>query len=704
MPTAVSERDVVRIRLMALALAALCGAAHAADDAEVDFEAARANTKEVAHEVIVDVRESGVATFTVTRTFAALSPASPINIHRTFYSPPGVVTSFAVQTGGRWRQGALRRDSPARPEEGAPRVFREGEPWASLDLQDGVEPEFETTAFRAAGPVQVRYTVWAKGEPTKEGHRWEYCPREHKTDEVAPLKVLPAAPDTPIEIRARSDSPSCIEILSREPPRTKLSARYGVYRLGPKAWAWRVELVAPESLGAGMGLPEGSPIVFVLDASRSQERNGGLATQLEIVGAFLKNAPKARVELVRVERNAQRVFGRFIPAGDFARSVPAGFAQGPLGNGSFLDRGAAVATELLVQERGPGRVVLFSDGALRSAFSRAGVIATLRRAPRGTTVHVVSPYKGGTRGASVQHITPSDDLGEIAVALGGADYGVTVGVDPVLGPSSLVEGVRRLLWPDQIESIALSTRGGRYPPEWPGFDRSRRGDWNVSGELKGGEEVSWSGVADRRPPSSLRLTGWVWGKKLEFFLKPDPVMQRQLPRLVTSDRLVMTCDWSPRHEEAAIRDGFLAPGAIFWIGGAGPVEPYRTASPLYDPCMGGFSGGGGIAETVKRDELPREIDLVVRACGLPPGGVRAKIETIDSEIVDVAVAGGDAAQRDCASAALWGFRLPDKFNDLKFGRRTYDVVLSPAVGGAGGSSGAGGAGGAGGGDSGRRQR
>ena len=113
---------------------------------------------------------------------------------------------------------------------------------------------------------------------------------------------------------------------------------------------------------------------------------------------------------------------------------------------------------------------------------------------------------------------------------------------------------------------------------------------------------------------------------------------------------------------------------------------------------------------MKPDDLPREIDVVARACGLPPGGVRAKIETIQNEILDVAVVGGDAAQRDCASAALWEFRLPDKFNELKYGRKTYDVVLAPSVGGAGGGSGAGGRsgaggpGGAGGGDVGRRHR
>ena len=581
--------------VIGLGLVALCEPAHASDDAEVDFEAARANTKEVAHEVIVDVREPGVATFTVTRTFAALSPADPINIHRVFHVPAGVVTAFAVRTDGRWRQGALRRDSPARPDKGAPRVSRAGEPWASLDLQDSVEPEFETTAFRAVGPVQVRYTVWAKGEPTRNGHRWEYCAREYGTDAVAPLKVLPAAPDTPVEIRVRSDGPSCTEIVSKEPPRTRLSARYGVYRLGPKAWAWRVELVAAESVGAGMGLPEDSRIVFVLDASRSQERHGGLATQLEIVGALLKNAPKAAVELVRVDRNAQRVLGRFVPAGDFARSVPAGFAQGPLGNGSFRPR-----------RHHCGRIARagWGTGPCRAVHRRRGPVgiqpcgrdrdpapgAARNDGPRRVSV------RGQDEGAIVEHVTPPDDRGEIGAALGGAAYGVTVGVDPVLGPPSLAGGVRRLR-PDQIESIALFARGGREAPEWPGFDSSRRGDWRVSGELKGGEEASWSGVSDRPPPSPLRLTGWVWGKKLEFLLKPDPVMQRQLPRLVTSDRLVMTCDWSPRHREAAIRGGFLAPGSCSGLGARVRSSRIGRRRLSLTPASAGFRAA---AESPKR--------------------------------------------------------------------------------------------------------
>jgi len=689
---------VARFGIVTLLAAGLaCAPAHADDSLTGDdFETAHVNTKEVAHEVHVSMLEPGVATFAITRTFEARSAASPITLRRDFEFPDGVVTGFEFRTDGRWRKGALRRDNPARSEGRPSRRARDGEPWAVLEQIAAGQMEIATPAFRAAGQIQVRYTVWARGEPTRAGHRWVYCPEDDTDQPVAPFKILPAAVGSSMWVRPWSDSPSCSEIESSDPPRTKLSARYGVYRLDARAWSWRVELVAPTSLVPTPASPEPGPVVFVLDASRSQESQGGLATQLAIAEAYLANAPKADVELVLVERGAQRVFGRFVPAADFVRSLPAGFAQRPLGNGSFLDRGAAFATGLLKDAGGPGRVVLFTDGYLRSAFDRKQITATLRRAPPGTVVHIV--YPGTWKGEAVEHRIP-EGLDEISAALGGASYYVTTGKQPVAGSPSLAALVRRLLVPDRIESLALFDRDGKDAAEWPEFGGlplvEPQGD-----QVEAGAVGSWKGNSEKPPPPSLRLSGWVWGKEFTFHLRPDPTMQRQLPRLVAWDAEITACQQSTRLRETALRDGFLAPGLVFWVSGGGVAEVVGRGGIYFDPCGGGLSGRRGVGGVSKRDELPPEIAVAARGCGRSgalPGSLRATIEAYQSEILDVTVEGGDAQQRICVAQALWAFRLPDQFNRNYWKAETYDVVLSPVGGGAGGAPDSGDAGGGGGG-------
>ena len=208
-----------------------------------------------------------------------------------------------------------------------------------------------------------------------------------------------------------------------------------MFNLGHDIWVWRAELVAPASLGTAPVPSAPFPLVFVLDASHSQERNGGLATQLAIVQAYLANVPKAEVELVLAGRDAQRLFGRLVSAPDVGPSLPAGLAQRPLGNGSFLDRGAAVAAELLARDGRPGRVVLFTDDELRAAFDVKEVIATLGRAPRGTTVDVIYPVSSA-KWEGVSQLGWDRPV-QIAAALGGGYYRVTARTAPAPGGSEL---------------------------------------------------------------------------------------------------------------------------------------------------------------------------------------------------------------------------------------------------------------------------
>ena len=218
------------------------------------------------------------------------------------------------------RAPARRSHSPPTSGEKLP---RKGQPWVVLDWDDSQRVSIETLPFRATGQVQIRYTLWAKGESAERGHRWAYCDY-NREDEASPFEVLRSASETAIEVRpypnrrrvARFDK---LRAAAHEADRTVRRVQFG-----HDIWVWRAELVAPASLGTAPVPSAPFPLVFVLDASHSQERNGGLATQLAIVQAYLANVPKAEVELVLAGRDAQRLFGRLVSAPDVGPSLPAG--------------------------------------------------------------------------------------------------------------------------------------------------------------------------------------------------------------------------------------------------------------------------------------------------------------------------------------------------------------------------------------------
>ncbi|HSS40610.1 MAG TPA: vWA domain-containing protein, partial [Polyangia bacterium] len=633
----------------------------------------------------VTLAGQGVLRVTVTHTFEPREPSHPVALYRGFDLPgDAVVTSLALDSDGAWREARLRRSRgvEAGGAAAAPAVARRARPWAALEWLTGHQAQIETAMFRVRGRFAVRYTLLSRGEPWSGGHRWLFCPDEG--EQLAPQVVAaarPAAGGTKLEVRPSVDADGCREVVATEPPPAALAPRYASYRLGPAAWLWRIELRVPVSLVPVPPPPEPGPVVFVLDGSRSQGPNGGLESQLAIVRAFLANAPKADIELLVVGRSAERVFGRFVPASDLERTLPAEFVRRPLGNGSFLDRGAAMAAQIVADSGRPGRVVLMTDGELRSAFDRTAVIASLRRAPAGTVVHLV--YPGNWTKAEV---TPwaGDALIEIAADFGGAAYQFTVGKP---GPSS-AEGLaalaHRLVWPDRVESIELHDLSNREQPEWPPFPSFPFS--GAAGEVEAGTEQVWSAISPTAPPRRLALTGQIWSRKVDLPLRPDVSLSRELPRLATADDQTMNCSTTAHHERVALAGGFLAPGLVFWIPGTG--DGFATGVGGIDPdCSAGFSGGGTGPRPPERQELPRALVEAMPRCGLaarPDGAVVAKIETQRNEILDVGIeapGGVDSGRRRCIEEALWTSLLPEAFNSGRWGRELYVLRLTALPGG-----------------------
>jgi hypothetical protein len=654
--------------LLMFVLWAILAAAAANDNTDREL----ANTHETRHQVAFQLIAPDEAVFTVSREFAARSPSDPIGLERQFQLPnESVVTSFAIQTGGAWRKGRL---TPVR-DEGDQRRIHAGNPsrpWASLTGESYHSFTISTASFRTDGKVQIRYTLWARGESVRGGRRWSYCGKSNDTreDQEPGAELSLPARHPELHVHPDPEDGDCFIVDKTEPDAKAPAARFGVYRFAPAIWWWRLEVAVPKRIAEVPSPADAAPVVFVLDASRSQERGGGLAPQLAIVEAYLANVPDAEVELVMTSRTAARVFKRFVPAPAFKQTLPADLAERPLGNGSFLDRGAALAAETLRQLGKPGRIILLTDGVLRSRFDRSATVAALRRAPKGTLVHLLYP-DASKMPATIGHRAP-EGLGALAAAFGGATYAVELtladGVVRPLDPKTL----RPLLRPDALDSLTLVDPSQPSRPDWPDWRHQRTGD--TVDHIAVGDTGVWSGISTIRPPDRLALTGWIWSKKLRLSIPRDPAFGRRLARLAVSEDVLMECHDPKRQRKSALAEGFAVPGLMFWVAGSGEREPSGYGGIDYPGCFPD-SGGGGTGDggpDVPQDLVPQIAPLLDR-CALSPdpaGIVRVEIEVDRQEILDVMVEGGDEAVRHCLEEGLWATRLPATFNE-KYSRESY---------------------------------
>jgi hypothetical protein len=629
------------------------------------------NAGEIAHRVSFALVAPDVAVLTVTRTFAPRSMEEGMRLDGELGLPSGsVVTSFAFRSGGRWRKGRLRPSEPIdEPTKRRQPVGARSEPWASLEGTNFGAVHLLTPSLPMVREAQIRYTLWAQAEPMRGGRRWLYCDDLFNSNEGEGLLPEISLPSGHPELRVRPESKTCVAIEKTEPDARAPAARFGVYQLGAKAWWWWLELAVPERIAAAPALPVSAPIVFVLDASRSQGRLGGLPTQLAIVRAALANMSDADVELVLTSRTAQRVFGRFVPAAKLSELLPADLAGRPLGNGSFLDRGAARAAEALAETAKPGRIVLMTDGQLRSRFSQSATIASLRRAPAGTVVHLVYPESSGSP-EELRHHRP-EGLSEMSAVFGGAAYSVNVEkkAGSLVPPSPQL--LRDLIRPGALESIDVSDASRADRPDWP--------EWLETHRVEAGGSQTWKGLSQTRPPARLTLTGWLWGKKLELSIRPARAFERRLARLANSDETLMGCESTTRSEKDALRQGFLTQGLTFWVPGTGEAESYGSGSSPYS-CSEGSGGGGTSAPPSKPQDLLPHVGKALEPCGLvsdPAGRIQAKVETNGDEILDVVIEGAKEQDGRCMEEVLWGLSLPADFNGQTFwSRADYTLTFS----------------------------
>jgi hypothetical protein len=421
-------------------------------------------------------------------------------------------------------------------------------------------------------------------------------------------------------------------------PLEEVTATYAVQPLGERT-AIRVAIDAPPELAP---IPARPRMVFVVDGSYSQN-DPGLTDQLAWAKATLAWTPDATVEVVVFRRHADRLFGRFVAAGELADAIAALPAErlAP-GNGSFLDRGLELASSLLASAGGETRVVVTSDLSMRSAFDVETVTAGLGR----DLVHLLH-RDGPASGAPMLYASSHDDeLEQIARATGGMAAtlaGAPDGESAVATAEELVHPIRL----DDVELIGLP-------------------DVSYDSAIDRGHRLRTTALLDSRAPDRIEVRALLWSTPVSFEIPRSGLVEDAMPAI-----LIATAPGLTEAERGELaNEGGVVSELTSYLAERGGVDPLPPAEAIGEGIsIGTFTSFGtscgccgGWSHVRPRSSdawLRAAVEELATACAAR--GATVQIETTFDEIADVSV----EAERngECLVEAIWALRLDASYRE-----------------------------------------
>jgi subtilisin-like proprotein convertase family protein len=482
-----------------------------------------------------------------------------------------------------------------------------------------------------ANDLKQRFPL-ALPEGTSAVGRWRLVISDHAARDVGTLNhwtleldrieatqkgtlFIPDAPEG-----AEDRGLSTIEVAA--PPIDTVAARLGRVIASAQHGFLRLDLDAAPELRP---LPKQATVVFVVDASHSLGEDG-IARQLAIARAYLGHVPDAEFEVVAFRRRAERLLDRFAPAARFDELVK----PPPPGNGSALEAGVQAALAALEGRRGPRRVVLLTDAALRTRFA----ISQVPRVPDDVILHVVLPEAG-----SYAEERRDDDHPLSPVAASG--HGILLHLTPGSDAREVVLGLVRPIRIDHFAAAGLEA-----------------GD-----VLREGDGVRLMKPLPQ-PPGRVTLTGKIWAEPFRREVVPDAAFSKATAAFVFSEHLYTDLD--EREQMAVAMKGQVVSPVTSYIA----VEPGTRPSRIGIVRGGnggsgsgygrGAGGLGGRAAAPVRPDLQALLQPGIDECRRRHGAgpISLDVETTWDEIVDVLLTQGSGALGECAVEAAWAARLP----------------------------------------------
>jgi subtilisin-like proprotein convertase family protein len=470
--------------------------------------------------------------------------------------------------------------------------------------------------------------------------------------------ITESATDTPVFIPDAPESASDAGVASisiAPPPIHTWHARLGRAVASDKHAFSRVEVdVAPQLVP----LPKKTQVVFAVDASHSVGEQG-IPAQLDVIKAYMAHVPDADVEIIAYRRHATRVFGRFVAASDFGDALAVAKARGAfaLGNGSAIEEGARAAAAILVDRKGPRRIVMMTDEMTRTSLTPLLAQAALAKLPSDAIVHVVVP---GLSGSDRPSLVRRDDAALAPLAT--RHHGIYVNIDglPATTLKSLIPVALELVRPTRIEKVVV-----------PGFKLEDE-------TLHEGDGLRlMQDVPDA--PATLTLTGYLWSDPIKKTLAAGQAFSVQTAAFVFVGDMHHSLTDAEQYTLAMFGKA-VSPvtSYVAWEPGTRPsvigFGEGTLGSGRYGTIGHGSGSGTGYGRT--KPDFSRLIDVASCARTVQPKGawsVTLDIETTEHEIVDVASPTKDA-MTTCLVENTWGLALDRAMFPLS--REEFHVELS----------------------------
>ncbi len=465
-------------------------------------------------------------------------------------------------------------------------------------------------------------------------------------------------------------------------------ARYGVFTVNQDTAIWRLELDAAPELAPK---PKKARVAFVVDASFSVGA-AGITEQLALARGYMADLPDAKYEVILFRREALRLAGKFLTAGELEKVIARAGALDKLrpGNGSNLEAGLAAAADALAgalaeakgKDKGASRIVAFTDGAMRLGFSPSLAVALLKRAPASTVVHVVRRPSAGediflNGGEAAEPLAEEradgDPLAAVATAFGGIVLQISGRGE---SPADYAKLARGLVQPIRIDDFKVVSEGAVLD--------------EVPGVLPAGAGVRHM-MAVGGSSSAVRVSGKLWGEPWTLDVPIDGAYSQKVGTLMFGDEVFRLLS-----EDDARRVAFA-------VKVVSPYTSYLAIEPGVQPATQGVNrdrwgtigsgdgtgfgygaaGAGGGAEDYR--DLEAMIESMLQPAAVSCGALdplvvteiegalgSLEIEATDDEVVDVRVAGSPSAVvGTCLMEEAWTLALGREFS----GHVTYHANL-----------------------------
>lgn len=451
----------------------------------------------------------------------------------------------------------------------------------------------------------------------------------------------------PASIPQPAESQAGLATIGVRTVESKTQLRLGRVAMIEKTQFSRIDIDVAEQLSA---LPRPLSVSFVIDASHTMDTSG-IEAQLKLMDAYLAHVPWADVSIVAYGRHGQELTNGFIKARDLGKILNEQMAKLAPRNGSFLDRGLAMAIPKLAKRKGSQALILMTDDRLRPAWETPRAVAELAKLPARTVVHVADVAGGGNFA-----IERDDEHRLFPLAKSRGGVAVVASGIAESKQSELADQALYLVRPNRIDHVELTGLGDDT-------ETFLDTDEQESTTLPEGSGRRWMSQV-KVAPQDVSIKGQLWSQPVTYSAKSD-----QEPFNRATAGFIFSHDI---FSELSSSEQFVVAS---YGRAVSPVTSYLAIEPGVRPStigLEGFSSGFGmgshLAPAVRIGaaraftmDWSRITSRVKGACAQHgQGTVMINLALQSHEIADVKTGEqpSNKVLSNCIVEALWNERIP----------------------------------------------